>query len=379
MLSDDAELVSVNDHLVEPADLWTSRVPRQVRDQAPSVVEVAGGAEDGWRFGSDLLPFSLLSVPARKEGLDVVVAARRVDEVWPAVHEPAARLAAMDADGVAVHTVMPHVCGFAGERLRLCGDSGLWELLVGAYNDFVLEEFCAADPDRLFGVALLPLADPRAAVAEIDRVAGLGAVAVSFPNDPRLLGLPPIGSDAWTPVFDAATDAGLAVFVHLGSSGHAWDGSDVEGDPLGAFLTMVNFDVMATTTRLALSGVLYRHPDLRFVMLEGGAGWLPYLRERMDFFWERRSGVTVPGAPADLAPSELVDRSVWTSLIDDPSAIRERVVIGVDRMLWQSDFPHSDSYWPNSRPRLAALLAEVPDDEAAAIAGGNARRLLGRV
>ncbi len=376
MLADSADLVSVNDHLIEPPDLWTSRLPGGLAGDAPRVVDVPGEGEDGWLFGGELLRFSQLSVVARKEGLDAVVPARRAEEMLPAAFDPTARLAAMDADGVAVHTLLPHVCGFAGERLRLCARGELWTALVRAYNDFALGEFCPTDPERLVGLALLPLADPAAAALEIERVAALGARGVSFPNDPRPLGLPPVDNPYWEPLFTAIERHELPMFVHIGSSGRAWHASDEAGESLGALLTLGNLDVMHAVTQLVFSGVLSRHPDLRVVMLEGGAGWLAYLTERMDFFWERRAGVTIPGGAPGVAPSALVRRHVHASFIDDPAAIRQRREIGVDRMLWQSDFPHSDSYWPHSRKRLAHLLADVDDAEARAIASGNARRLL---
>jgi len=134
---------------------------------------------------------------------------------------------------------------------------------------------------------------------------------------------------------------------------------------------------MQAASELAFSPVFTRHPKLRVLLIEGGAGWLPYLKERMDYFWRRRDDIVVPGAHPERAPSEALRSQVWASLIDDPAGIRQRHEIGVDRLVWQSDFPHSDSFWPDSRTHLEALLVDVSDDEARAIAGGNARALLG--
>jgi predicted TIM-barrel fold metal-dependent hydrolase len=377
LLPRDAPLISVNDHLFEPADLWTSRLPRRVAEQVPRVVRTESGL-DAWRFGSQQIELPALSILADKPSANEVRLAHRSDEVMPSAFDPIARLAAMDGDGVAVHTLLPHACGFAGQRLAELGDAALWADCVRAYNDFLLGEFCAVDPMRLLGIALLPLADPQAAAEEIERVARLGARGLSFPHDPAGLGLPGFGSETWQPLFAAAEAADLPLFIHLGTGARVWAGVPPEArPPLGVLLTLVNVDVMQAASELAFSPVFTRHPRLRALLIEGGAGWLPYLRERMDYFWRRREDVVVPGAAAEVAPSEILRSHVWTSLIDDPAGIRQRAEIGVDRLVWQSDFPHSDSFWPDSRGHLEALLADVPDEEARAIAGGNARALLG--
>ena len=133
---------------------------------------------------------------------------------------------------------------------------------------------------------------------------------------------------------------------------------------------------MQTASELAFSSVFVEPPGLRVLLIEGGAGWMPYLTERMDYFWRRRDDIVVPGAARDRSPSQILRDHVFASLIDDPAGIRQRHEIGVERLVWQSDFPHSDSFWPSSREHLATLLRDIPDDEARAIAGGNARRLL---
>lgn len=376
MLPIDAELVSVNDHLFEPPDLWTARLPRAAADLLPRVVSADSGCH-AWRFGPEELEFPALSIVSEKASMDDFRLAERIEDVLPAAFDPNERLMAMDRDGVAVHTLLPHACGFAGQRLAGLGDDSLWTDCVQAYNDFLLSEYCAVDPTRLVGVALLPLHDPEMAAREITRVSAMGARAVSFPHDPAGLGLPSWRSGSWRPVFAAAESADLPLFIHLGTGARVWAGVPPESrPPLGVLLTLVNVDVMQTASELAFSSIFVEHPRLRVLLIEGGAGWLPYLTERMDYFWRRRREIEIPGAAPEQTPSDLLRRHVWTSFIDDPSGIRQRHEIGVDRLVWQSDFPHSDTFWPSSREHLEALLADVPEAEARAIAGGNARKLL---
>ena len=373
MLPGDAVLVSVNDHLVEPADLWTSRLARARAGAGPRVMVDGDGAE-AWVIGSEVLTVPQLSVLASGRGPG---RALRTADFHRAVHDPTARLAAMDTDGVSVQTLLPHVVGFAGERLRFLGDAGLWAACAAAYNDFLLGSFCAAAPRRLVGVAILPFGDPEAAAAELTRAAALGARAFSFPHAPAQLGLPGFADPCWAPVFAAAEDTGLPMFVHVGSSGGP---ASIQGlQVAGTLLTVTAFDVLAAGVDLVFSHVFSRHPDLRVVLLEGSIGCLPAVTERIEFFCRQRPEVWDPpvGAVPPTAAAEQFRAQTLASFIDDPVGIRLRHDIGVERILWQCDFPHADSPWPHSRTRLAELLADTPEADARAIAGGNAARLLG--
>jgi predicted TIM-barrel fold metal-dependent hydrolase len=282
----------------------------------------------------------------------------------------------MDHDGVHTHTLLPHVIGFAGERLRFLGDARRWGAAVRTYNDFLLTGFCAAAPGRLVGVGLLPLYDPHAAASEVGRAVGLGARAVSFPHAPSQLGLPPLADEAWAPVFSAVEDAGVPLFVHVGASGGPPSIRGVAAP--GSLLTLTALDVVGAMVDLLFSYVLVRHPRLRVVLLEGGVGWLPYATERIAFFCGKRPEVWAPpeGPGSRRPPLEHLRQQIAASFIDDPVGMRLLDDIGIERVLWQCDYPHADSSFPDSRAHLTRQLAEVPDDDARAVAGGTASRLL---
>jgi predicted TIM-barrel fold metal-dependent hydrolase len=371
-LPPDARLVSINDHLVEPGGLWAARTTAAA--DVPRVRALGDGAQ-AWCIGSERIDIARLGIIAAAGPDQPDRRATRVEEFHPAVGEPAARLVAMDRDGVAAHTLLPHVIGFAGERLRFLADGAAWTHAVQVYNDFLLGEFCAHAPSRLAGIALVPLHDVAAAVAELERAAALGARGVSFPHDPVSLGLPSLYTGRWDPLFAAAEGAGLPVLVHIGTGDNPVT-ADADGPApsVGTLLTLGGLDVAHVAVDLLYAHVLTRHPRLRVVLLEGGVAWIPYITERVEFFL-RRAGTWPAGEVPD--PVALLARGVAASFIEDRTGLALRDQIGADRMLWQSDFPHADSFWPESRARLAAQLAEVPDDVAAAIAGGNARSLLG--
>jgi predicted TIM-barrel fold metal-dependent hydrolase len=365
VLPNAAQLVSVNDHVVEPPDLFRSRVPSRWVEAAPTIVE--GPAGPSWRLGAELVVVASTSL---QEGDDPAPERiQRVRRMWAAAGDPVARLAAMDADGVAVQTLFPHAVGFAGEKLRHVGDGRLWSLCARAFNDFVLSEFCAADRHRLVAVGIIPLADPSAAAGEVEHIAAAGGRGVSFPHNPVHLGLPSLYDESWTPVFAAIESSDLPLFIHIGTGTPATTGPSA---PFEVTLTLGLLDALTAMTDLAFSPVLRRHPRLRVVLLESGIGWMPFLEERLDYFWERQ-GRTAAGRQA---PSRRLRRQVLAGFIDDADGVGHLDSIGANRVMWMSDFPHPDSAWPHSRERLARLLQDVQDEDAAAIAEGNARALL---
>jgi len=364
VLAADSDLISVNDHLVEQPDLWAARLPQKLASYGPRVVQREG--RQCWVLGEEVLDLAALGL----RNMDDDQPARRFSRVDPAVHEPVARIEAMDRDGVTVHTLAPTVIGFAGERLRHLRDPELWSAAVTAYNDFLLDEFCAVATERLIAAAVLPLFDPQQSAHEAARALAKGARALLFPHDPASLGLPSLYTRAWDELFATAEEAGTPLMVHIGTGGRAHPGAEIRAP--GSKLTLANLDCLQAITEFVFSGALLEHRRLQVVAVEAGAAWLPYLAERMDFFLKR------PGvwSSSELKPSDLLRAQVSVSFIDDPVAIRWRHDVGVDRLLWQSDFPHRDSFWPESRAALERLLADVPDDEATAIAATNACRLL---
>ncbi len=364
MLNDDVQLISVNGHIVEPARVFRDRLAARWQSAAPTVVEQPGVL--AWRIGTETSIAVSTSLQEGEPPADEAVA--RVEEMWRAAGDPVLRVAAMDADGIAAEALLPHGMGFAGEKLRFL-DEELWGLCASAYNDFVLSEYCAADPQRLVGIGILPLADPKAAAAEVDRIAALGARGVSFPHNPVHLGLPSLYDEHWAPLFDALAAAPLPLFLHIGTGAPLTTGPSA---PFEVILTLATLDALTAMTDLAFSPVLRGRPDLRVVMLEAGISWIPFLTERIDYFWARQGGTAGGTEP----PSQRLGRHVLAAFIDDPAGIGLLGEVGVERVLWMSDFPHPDSAWPNSRDRLARALGAVADDDAAAIAEGNARRLL---
>jgi predicted TIM-barrel fold metal-dependent hydrolase len=389
-LTPDIKMVSVDDHLIEPATLWSARLPPKFRDVGPRIEELTedtvlpvGAAREPHVFpkGSQVWRFEALTVP--NVGLSATAGTPlkernheplRFEDMRPGAYDPVARLADMDEDGVWVQTPFPSFCGFGGNRFVFADDKELAQLCVEAYNDFLLDEWCAAAPDRYIGIVILPIWDRQACVTEIERCTAKGARGITFPDNPAPLGLPAFHTNEWDDVLSAAEDAGLPLCMHFGSSRVV--PYVAPGVAQAVITTLFGITLFNSMTELVFSQVFHRHPKLQVAYAEGGVGWFPYATMRMDQVWETyRFYDMEPRINADVRPSDLVREHVWACFIDDPVGVREREQIGISRMLWESDYPHSDSLWPNSRRNAEKVFADVPADEVEMIVSSNARRL----
>jgi predicted TIM-barrel fold metal-dependent hydrolase len=263
----------------------------------------------------------------------------------------------------------PDFCRFAGHRFLLCHDKTLATLCIQAYNDFVLDEWSATDPERLVPLALVPLWDVEAAAAEVRRVASRGARAIAFSENPTSLGLPSVYTDHWEPLWRAVDETSVVVCLHIGSSSKLIKSSD--DAPTCSVLPYVGANSMIACTDWMFSGILDRHRGIKVAFSEGGAGWVPYLLEQAeDIFANYR--VQIAGTRP---PREVFAEHMYVCVLRDNTAISSIGVIPEDNITWESDYPHDSTLFPNSRTMLEDSLRDVPDAIAIKIAETNARRL----
>lgn len=368
MLPDDVQVISVDDHVVEHATVWTDRLPARYADRAPRVVEVDG--REMWRYEERMYPTIGLNAVAGKDSKDFGMEPVRFDEMIPGCYDVAARVADMDLDGVHAQMCFPSFPGFAGSTFLHATDKDLAAACVSAWNDFILDEWSAAAPGRFVPMVILPFWDVAASVAEIGRVAAKGAKAISFTESPHGLGLPSYHSDHWDPVLAAAQDADLPLCLHFGSGGVPTFAPDA---PFAVAIALFATNAQFATVDLLLSPVFHKFPRLRVALSEGGIGWLPYILERTDYTWERHRWYT--DVNREIRPSDLFADHIFGCFIEDHAGVAMRDLIGVDNIMFEGDYPHSDSNFPASREKLAGALANVPDQDARRIAEDNARRV----
>src|ERR1700733_11618528 len=340
MLPDDAKIISVDDHVIEHPRVWLDRLPAKYADVAPRIVKLPDG-NDTWLYEGKQSGNFALNAVAGKHPRDFGMDPRSYDDMLPGCHEIADRIKDKD---------------FA----KLC---------ISAYNDFILDEWCAYAPERQIPLMMVPFWDIEASVAEVERTAAKGAKSISFIEAPHKIGLPSFHTDHWDPLLRACEEAGLPLSMHFGSGGLP-QGLAPDGD-LFIGIALFGLNSMMATVDLLMSDVFYKFPNLKVALSEGGIGWMPYLLERIDYSWGRHKyGCNVN---ADKLPSELFREHIYGCFIADQSGLEQRYRIGVDNIMFESDYPHSDSNWPHTRKLLAEHLVDVPDDEARKIVELNAR------
>jgi predicted TIM-barrel fold metal-dependent hydrolase len=373
MRADDMILISVDDHICEPPDMFDAHVPARYKDRAPEVRTDAEGYQQWW-YG-DVIGRNLgLNAVAGKPPEMFNVNPNRYDEMRPGCYEVDARVADMSAGGVLGGLNFPNWTGFSGQVLNQGPDRDVNLVMIQAYNDWHVDEWCGAHPERFIPCGILPLWDADLAAAEVRRLAGKGCHAVTFSENPVGLGMPSIHSGAWDPMFAACSDEATVLCCHVGSSSKgATTGPDAPpGVPMALSPTMSIY----TLGDLMWSDIWHRFPSLRFSLTEGDIGWIPYFLQRAEHTFNRHNGWMQMEMPGGMTPAQLFRDRIICCFIDDRIGLKLLDEFNVDNVCWESDYPHSDSSWPNGPESLAALFADVgvPDDLVRKITHENAMR-----
>jgi predicted TIM-barrel fold metal-dependent hydrolase len=359
-----AGVVDADGHVVEPRRVWDA-VPARYR---PRVTGDAHGFEHVVVDDTEILavPLGTLATPGARFGDPADV--RCLDDAWPGGSDPVARLADMDAEGIDRAVLYPSV----GLYFWALDDPAAAVPIAAAYNDW-LASYCAADPARLFGAAMLPVQDPAAAAAELRRAHDELGFPAAFVRPNPCCGRS-LSDRANEPIWDAAEEVGMTVGVHEGSSVTVPTlGADRPFNPLVLHAVSHAFEEMLACAQLIAFGVLERHPALRVVFLESGGGWVPFWMERLD---EQAESFGAFCPHMRLAPSEYFARQCWISYeIDEATLPALAPFIGETRIVWGSDYPHHDATFPGAVTTLRRTLGPLPDDTRARILGANAAEL----
>jgi len=368
MRIEDMVLISVDDHVVEPPDTFERHVPRAYRDRAPRIVK-GRNDEDMWEFEGQLRPNVGLNAVAGRPPEEYGFEPTSYAQMRPGCYDIHARVRDMDAGGIATSMCFGSFPSFCGKLWAGAKDKDLALACLRAYNDWHIEDWCGAYPGRFIPLAQLPLWDIGLMVDELHRVHAQGCRAVILPENPTLVGLPSIHQDVWDPFWRACCDSGVTIAIHIGSAGAMTAPSP--DAPVETVMAGVPIHCFNAATDLVFSSALRRFPDLRIALSEGGIGWVPYFLERIDAIYARHHAWTGQDF-GDERPSDLFRRHFLTCFIDDHTGIRLRDLIGVDRISWECDYPHSDTTWPQAPEALLASFAGVSDAEIDQITHGNA-------
>ena len=354
----DQTLISADDHLdihAMPPDAW-SRLPVAWRERGPHVEETPEGPFwfcEGRR----------ISPSGRKEAGYI-----SANDHGLRPGQPHTRLEDMDRDGVHATVVYGPMC----TQLQIA-DAGLHEQVARVYNEWAAE-FQRQAPDRLVLLPDIPPYDPQAAKSELLRCAKLGhkgAIVSSTVGRAK-----PLFDDEWTAFWDAAQEIGIPIHVHLAGGLHSLK-MKLGSWQMPAAVAVVPMQLDETLSGLIFSGVLEKRPRVKFVMGEAGLGWIPYVIERLDHE-AHKYGAKTKDYKIGMLPSEIFARQVYTTYEDEKLGVELIPRIGVDNVMWASDYPHGDSTWPHSRKAVSesslaqhgpAVLRKVTCENAARVYG----------
>jgi predicted TIM-barrel fold metal-dependent hydrolase len=364
-------IISVDDHLVEPPHMFEGRLPAAMADRAPKIIDTEEGHEV-WTFDERIFfQVGLNAVVGRKRE-DWKVEPTRFDEMRPGCYDIDARVRDMDINGIWASVNFPsQITGFCGSVFSRCSDPDLGLAVTRAWNDWFYDEWYSPHPDRIVPMGITFLGDAELGAEEIRRNAARGFTSVTLPEQPHRIDMPSIFSGWWDPIIEACAETETVICLHVGSTGVAMMPPDSPMVPLGA--TLFGQLSLSACAEWLWSQYPVRFPELKIAMSEGGIGWVAMLHDRLENIIDRSGyGKYFKG---DLRPAEVLHRNFWFCTIDDPSTLVTRDVIGVDKIMFETDYPHGDGTWPDSQAVFDRYYGALTADEIARISHENAAAL----
>ncbi len=388
-------LISVDDHVLEPGHVWQDRVPARHRAAAPRLVRDAEG--EAWVYDGQRMVTPGLGAVAGKRREEFSFEPITYDEMRPGCYDSVARLEDMNRAGVLASLCFPSFPRFCGQVFLEAKDRALALVCIQAYNDRMIDEWCGRAPGRYIPLTLVPLWDPHLAATEVRRTAGKGSRAIAFSENPALLGLPTVQSrdGHWDPLMAACEETGTVICMHIGSSSRRYTMSD-ESPMLVTMSWAPPLMIAGAMIEWIFSPVVRRFPGIKVALAEGGIGWMPFFLDRCaqvvekHRYWIGRGDVrhdslsghveVLEEMGVDLEGFSVMDtfrRHIFGCFIDDAHGIRNLDAIGVDNVMIETDYPHSDSTWPHCLEHAQKQLEGLPEDHRYKIMRGNAERLFG--
>ena len=361
MEMNDMILVSIDDHIIEPADMFDNHMPEKYKDRAPKMVQSPEGLDqwiiEGQVTGTTGLS-AVVSWPNDEWGFDPTGMA----EMRPGCYDVHERVRDMDANGIFASMNFPTVIGFNCSQLAHIADDDLRSAIISAYNDWHIEDWCGPYPGRLIPQGVVNLWNVDAAVAEVNRLGKRGVTAISFPETPYVMGLPTFASGHWDPFLTAMVDNNMVLNMHIGTSFNLI--TQPEGYPSDHLIIPAPQLSTLTATDLLVAGVFRRFPGLKIGLSEGGVGWIPFFLDRLDRHLTNHKWTGLDIGEG-MSGSEIFQKHFLGCFITDPAALHNRNRIGMDNIAWECDYPHSDSTWPRSPEMLWQELmdADCKEDE----------------
>ena len=379
------KIIDADTHLTEPHDMWIKRAPASLRDRVPQVKMLNGQrcwVIDGDKsIGTGAHPnSSVLKEGGKVRDLDKFLKLQ-FEDVHAGSSNVKERLKVMDDAGIYAQIVYPNILGFGGQASARV-DPELRLAVVQMYND-AMAEIQEESGQRLFPMALLPWWDVKQAVKETERCAAMGLKGININSDPHTSKdedgnlIPDLGTEHWYPLWEVCNDKDIPINFHIGASETAIDWMGKQGWPSlsydlrsGISGAMIFFNNGATVSNLIYSGILDRYKKLKFVSVESGIGWVPFLMEALDY----QLAEIAETKGFEKAPSEYFKSNFYACFWFEKKDVSQMLhKVGIDNCLFETDFPHPTSLYPidNLEERLSSLTQE----ERAKVLSLNAAKL----
>jgi predicted TIM-barrel fold metal-dependent hydrolase len=373
------DIIDCDTHITEPRDVWTSRVPARYVDHVPHVVRNDGGVDVWLLDGVQIYTAGITALAGWPTPFPS--APPTYEDMHPAAYDSHARLELMDGNRIWAQVLYPNVAGFGSQKFLQIVDDALKLICVEVYNDF-LRDWASADPRRLLTIMSMPFWDLDACVREVERGAAAGHRGVLFTGEPQRFGLPYLGESHWDPLWAAAQDAGLPIHFHIGSGdvGGIFSPARIAAHGTAATYALSSVELFLKNglqvADLLLSGVLPRFPELRFVSVESGIGWIPFVLEAVDHSY--REGRPHRTSEWELMPSEYFRRQVYATHWFETVPLRKLLDdLPVDNLLFETDFPHPTCLYDDVAGRVEEAFGGLDPDLRRKLLWGNAAGLYG--
>jgi len=370
MRMNDMVIISVDDHVCEPPELFDGHLSGHALATAPKLLTDKNG-KNYWSYqGAKVRSVGLNAVvgrPFEEYGMEPT----SLDQLRKACYDVHARIDDMNVNGIAASLCFGNSISFNGTTFHKAPDKKLALTHLRAYNDWHIAEWCGAYPDRFIPCAILPTWDMDATVDEIKRVASKGCNAVYINENPTTQGLPSIHNGYWNPFWKAIVENDVTIALHIGSGNPAPHAS--METPIEAYIATMPMAIAVGAADWLQLQALQDYPQIRIALSEGSIGWVPYFLERVDFSnWRHRAWTN--SIFQGSKPSETFRRHFLNCFIDDAFGLKNLEEIGEDTIAYECDYPHSDSLWPEAPERLWETIKHLSDVQIEKVTHKNAMR-----
>jgi len=370
MKLEDLVIVSVDDHIVEPANMYENHLTGPQKAIAPYMRKDDSGA-DYWIYEGRRCGAIGLNAVAGRVPEEYGCEPASFDQMRAGAYDIDARIDDMNANGILSSVNFPSVVGFDGSLFLQFENKKNALTILQAYNDWHIDEWCGKYPGRNIPIAIVPFWDIAATVEEVKRIAAKGARGISFCDNPTVKGMPSIHNEHWDPLWAICADLEIVINNHIGSGAQAPHAS--METPIDAWITTMPIAISNSAADWLHLKALQKYP-LKICLSEGGIGWIPYLLERADFTHEHHKAWTNADFGKGKKPSDVFREHFMTCFIDDEFGLANIDRVGVDNVAYECDYPHSDTLWPHSPERLFATVKHLPREVIDKVSHGNALR-----